>query len=43
MDGAHIGRDVILGSGFRASGTSASLRATIGGSLNYEDAIYDAS
>jgi len=41
-DGANIGRGVILGSGFKASGLVRFAGATIGGSFDYEDAVCDA-
>jgi hypothetical protein len=41
LAGAHIGRDAVLGSGFRASGAVDFTGTTIGGTLETEGARYD--
>jgi hypothetical protein len=38
---SHIGRDVILGSGFKAAGTIDFTAATVDGTLDTEGATYD--
>jgi len=38
---SHIGRDAVLGSGFRAAGTIDCTAATIGGALETEGATYE--
>ena len=41
MDGAQVGHDLIFGSGFRARGSISLANATVGGSFDHDDAIYE--